>query len=137
MVPGILLFEHLCKIPYRDKNSPFWIYASFNNFWSKKSKNLEFGTSKIFEMKNPKIIFRTHKNKPVLGYFTFEVLVILDQMWDRKGKWQYNYSTIIFSLEFNDINLTFSLNWGVGFSFISFKIMLQIWSTFFLFYGAC
>ena len=77
-------------------------------------------------MKNPKIIFRIHKNKPVLGYLTFEVLVILDQMWDRKGKWQYNYSTIIFSLEFNDINLTFSLNWVAGFSFISFKIMLQI-----------
>ena len=72
---------------------------------------MKFGTGKFFEMRVPKIILRIHKNKSVLSYFTFQGLVMLDQNWSRKGKWQYNYSKSIFSLETKDINLTFPVNW--------------------------
>ena len=37
---------------------------------------------------------------------------MLEQKWDWKGMWHYNYSKKNFPSETKDINLTFCQNWG-------------------------
>ena len=79
-----------------DPNPPFWIYAFFNNFWSKGPIKLKFGTGKFFGMRSPKNHAYNTKTNQCSVISRLKFLLCFTRKWDQKGMWHYNDSKKIF-----------------------------------------